>query len=127
MSTSQGSKPMIPAPDLLARLAEAVPADALGTRLIDRLGLAHDASHFARTPRAVVTAGNTADVARLFTTAAAAEVPLTFRSGGTSLSGQAVTDGILVDTRRHFREIEILDEGARVRVGPGATVRQVNA
>ena len=54
-------------------------------------------------------------------------MPLTFRSGGTSLSGQAVTDGILVDTRRHFRGIEVLDDGARVRVGPGATVRQVNA
>ena len=32
-----------------------------------------------------------------------------------------------MDTRRHFRDIEILDAGARVRVGPGATVRQVNA
>ena len=48
-----------------------------------------------------------------------AGVPLTFRSGGTSLSGQAVTDGILVDTRRHFRRIEVLDDGARVRVRPG--------
>ena len=38
-----------------------------------------------------------------------------------------MTDGILVDTRRHFRDIEILDGGARVRIGPGATVRQVNA
>ena len=52
---------------------------------------------------------------------------MTFRSGGTSLSRQAVTDGILVDTRQHFRDIEILDGGTRVRVGPGATVRQVNA
>ena len=32
-----------------------------------------------------------------------------------------------MDTRRHFRDIEILDGGARVRIGPGATVRQVNA
>ena len=46
-------------------------------------------------------------------------VPLTFRSGGTSLSGQAVTGGILADTRRHFRRVEVLDDGARVRVGPG--------
>ena len=65
--------------------------------------------------------------AALFAVSAAQRVPLTFRSGGTSLSGQGVTDGILVDTRRHFRDIEVLDGGARVRVGPGATVRQVNA
>ena len=68
-----------------------------------------------------------ADVGRLFAVSAAQGVPLTFRSGGTSLSGQAGTDGILADTRKHFRGIDILDGGARVRVGPGATVRQVNA
>ena len=55
------------------------------------------------------------------------EVTLTFRSGGTSLCGQAVTDGLLVDTRRHFHAIQVLDEGLDVRVQPGATLRSVNA
>lgn len=108
-------------------LTAAVAPEAVRTRAIDRLGMAHDASHFARTPQAVVTATGADDIARLFAASATAGVPLTFRSGGTSLSGQAVTDGILVDVRRHFRDIEILDDGARVRVGPGATVRAVNA
>ena len=97
------------------------------TRAIDRLAYAHDASHFVLTPQAVVVPRDAAEVGRLFAAAKRAGVPLTFRSGGTSLSGQAVTGGILVDTRRHFRRIEVLDDGARVRVGPGATVRQVNA
>src|SRR5439155_1668128 len=44
----------------------------------------------------------------------------------TSLSGQAGTDGVLVDTRRHLRGIAVLDGGDRVRTGPGATVRAVN-
>ena len=60
---------------------------------------------------------------RLLRASAAPGVPLTFRSGGTSLCGQAVTDGVLVDTRRNFRDIEVLDDGARVRVQPGVTVR----
>jgi D-lactate dehydrogenase len=34
---------------------------------------------------------------------------------------------VLVDTRRAFREIEVLDGGARVRVQPGVTLRAVNA
>ena len=97
------------------------------TRAIDRLAYAHDASHFVLTPQAVVVPRDAAEVGRLFAAAKRAGVPLTFRSGGTSLSGQAVTGGILADTRRHFRRIEVLDDGARVRVGPGATVRQVNA
>ncbi|MBP2372084.1 D-lactate dehydrogenase [Pseudonocardia parietis] len=114
------------APGLHETLATAVRPEAVRTRAIDVLGMAHDASHFARTPRAVVTVQGADDVARLFTASAATGVPLTFRAGGTSLSGQAVTDGILVDARRHFRGIEILDDGARVRVGPGATVRAIN-
>jgi D-lactate dehydrogenase len=97
------------------------------TRAIDRLAYAHDASHFVLTPQAVVVPRDAAEVGRLFVAAKRAGVPLTFRSGGTSLSGQAVTGGILADTRRHFRRIEVLDDGARVRVGPGATIRQVNA
>ncbi len=54
-------------------------------------------------------------------------VPLTFRGGGTSLSGQALSDSVLVDTRTRFQGIEVLDEGRRVRVEPGVTIRAVNA
>ena len=53
-------------------------------------------------------------------------VPLTLRGGGTSLSGQALSDSVLVDTRTHFQGVEVLDEGLRVRVDPGVTVRAVN-
>ncbi len=123
------SKLLPPAdPVLLDELQRALPRPGqLRTRAVDRLALGHDASHYFLTPTAVVTPRDAADVGRLFEVAATHGMPLTFRSGGTSLSGQAGTDGILVDTRKHFRDIEILDDGARVRVGPGATVRQVNA
>jgi D-lactate dehydrogenase len=115
-------------PELLVALAAAM-ADPgrVRSRATDRLALGHDASHFALTPTAVAAPRDAAEVGRLFAVSAAQGVPMTFRSGGTSLSGQAVTDGILVDTRRHFRDIEVLGGGARVRIGPGATVRQVNA
>ena len=53
-------------------------------------------------------------------------MPLTFRAGGTSLNGQSTADGVLVDVRRHFTGVEVLDDGARVRVQPGAVVRAVN-
>jgi len=74
-----------------------------------------------------VTPRNADDVGRLLRACSLAGVPLTLRSGGTSLSGQGVTDGVLADVRRHFRRVEVLDEGARVRVQPGVTVRQLNA
>jgi len=90
------------------------------------MAYAHDASHYLVVPREVHLAQDVVDIVRLFTASRSDGIPLTFRSGGTSLSGQGVTNHRLVDTRRHFRSIEVLNEGSRVRVGPGATVRQVN-
>ncbi|MCF2572742.1 FAD-binding and (Fe-S)-binding domain-containing protein [Brevibacterium sp. UCMA 11754] len=102
-------------------------ADEVGTRASDRLATAHDASHYLLTPQAVVKPRNREEVTALFSASRQSRVPMTFRSGGTSLSGQSVSGGVLVDTRRHFRDIDVLDDGARVRCGPGAVVRAVNA
>ncbi len=112
--------------EAVLRAAVADPRD-VRMRAIDRHAAASDASHFLLTPQAVVVARDGADVGRLFRASSQLRVPLTLRSGGTSLSGQAVTDGILVDVRARFRDVEVLDEGARVRVQPGLTIGQVNA
>lgn len=96
------------------------------SRSIDRFARAHDASHYLLIPDAVVSPSDADGVARVFDAVRAAGRTLTFRSGGTSLSGQGVSDDILVDTRSHFRGIAVENDGASVRVGPGATVRQVN-
>lgn len=101
--------------------------DAVSVRAFDRVSAAVDASHYLLTPRAVVRPRDASAVAAVMAFAREEEVTLTFRSGGTSLCGQAVTDGLLVDTRRHFHAIQVLDEGLDVRVQPGATLRSVNA
>ena len=111
----------------LGRSISDATAAAVSTSAFDRVTAAVDASHYLLTPRAVVTPANASEIGELFSFATAAGESLTFRSGGTSLSGQASTGGILIDTRTHFRDIEVLDHGARVRVQPGVTVRQVNA
>ena len=112
-------------PGLISKL-EAVCA-SVRFRDIDRLAAAHDASHYLLTPQAVVAPKDAAEVAALFGVSRSCGVPLTFRSGGTSLSGQAGSSGVIVNTRRNFRTIRVLDDGDRVRSGPGATVRHVNA
>ncbi|WP_426183552.1 FAD-binding and (Fe-S)-binding domain-containing protein [Microbacterium sp. TWP3-1-2b2] len=98
----------------------------LSSRSIDRFARAHDASHYLLIPDAVLTPVSAVGVARAFAAVRAAGRTLTFRSGGTSLSGQAVSGDILVDTRSSFRNIRVEDEGRIVSVEPGATVRQVN-
>ncbi|AYY12025.1 FAD-binding oxidoreductase [Actinobacteria bacterium YIM 96077] len=101
--------------------------DAVRTSATDTAAMAHDASHYLLHPQAVYTARDAAEVADALRIARRHRLPVTFRSAGTSLSGQASTAGLLVDTRRHFSAMEVLDDGGRVRLQPGLTLRQVNA
>ncbi|RZM06764.1 MAG: FAD-binding oxidoreductase [Pedobacter sp.] len=55
------------------------------------------------------------------------QIPLVFRAAGTSLSGQSITDGILVDLSQHWDRIKVEEEGRLVRVQPGAIGAIVNA
>ena len=83
------------------------------TEVIDRVAHASDASHYLYTPKAVIEARSAEHVAAIFRAGRQQNVPVTLRSGGTSLAGQASGDGYLVDVRKHFRGIEVLDEGKR--------------
>ena len=109
---------------ILPGLAEAV---AVSRRAIDRYAYSHDASHYQFVPDAVATPTNAAQVAALFRAAKANSRTLTFRSGGTSLSGQAVTSDIVVDTRHHFRTVSITPDGSLLTAGPGTTISRANA
>ncbi|MFT4245681.1 MAG: FAD-binding and (Fe-S)-binding domain-containing protein [Micrococcaceae bacterium] len=99
----------------------------LRDRKIDRLALAHDASHYLIVPDSVSTPETIDDIVDIFKIAQKNKQTIGFRSGGTSLSGQASINGILIDTRKNFRKIQVLDGGKRVRVEPGTTVRMTNA
>ncbi|WJZ02106.1 FAD-binding and (Fe-S)-binding domain-containing protein [Corynebacterium freiburgense] len=111
----------------LEALRAALGADTVSTRELDRMALAVDASHYLHTPDAVMRAKSPTDIGIAMRIAAEMNWPLTFRGGGTSLSGQALSEGLTVDVRRHFRGMEVLDNGKRVRVQPGLTISQVNA
>src|SRR5207237_938590 len=87
---------------------------------------ASDASPYRSIPQAVAIPGDVQDVARLLALARRTGTPLVFRAGGTSLSGQAQTDGILLDVRRDWQRVRVEDGGMRVRVQPGAVLGHVN-
>ncbi len=125
-TSDQAAHPVLSVDQTLVANLEQVVPDGVSTRASDRLGYAHDASHYLLTPQAVVTPRTTDEVAGLLRLGSERGLSVTFRSGGTSLSGQATADGVLADTRRHFRRVTVLDGGAQVRCQPGATVRAVN-
>jgi hypothetical protein len=73
-----------------------VPAQRIFTDPLHLLAYGSDASFYRLIPKAVVKVHSEEEVRALLRLAAREQVPLTFRAAGTSLSGQAVTDSILI-------------------------------
>jgi D-lactate dehydrogenase len=88
-------------------------------RPIDVIAYASDASFYRLIPKAVVQAASEEEVARLFEFSHELAIPITFRAAGTSLSGQAISDGLLVEIARNFRDHQVLENGRKIRVQPG--------
>jgi len=107
-------------------LASIVGQDRVLDRPIELIAFASDASFYRLIPRAVVFPGSVQEIKGLFRTSHELKMPLCFRAAGTSLSGQAVTDGILVEVARNWREIQVLEGGAKVKVQPGVIGAHVN-
>jgi D-lactate dehydrogenase len=95
-------------------------------RPIDLIAYASDASFYRLIPKAVVQAASEQEVARLFQFSHEHSLPITFRAAGTSLSGQSISDGLLVEVTRNFRDLQVLEQGRRIRVQPGAIGASAN-
>jgi len=100
--------------------------DRVLTRVLDLVRFASDASPYRLLPKAIVMARDPDDVSKVLAYGRRSGIPVTLRAGGTSLSGQAQGDGILVDVRRHWRGIEVLEGGLRARVRPGTILGHAN-
>jgi len=76
---------------------------------------------FRRKPLAVISPRSEADVASTVAFAHSNGIPVTARGGGSSLAGQALGPGIVLDFAAHMNRILEVDEARRlVRVEPGA-------
>lgn len=107
---------------------------ACATVLWDSLScvaFASDASFYRLVPQAVARPQNLSEVKALFAWSQAEGIPLVFRAGGTSLSGQAITDGVLVDVSRYWRAFSATEvagvPGALVSAQPGVVGGHLNA
>ena len=88
---------------------------------------ATDASSYREMPLAVAIPKTKADIANLISFAAANNTSLIPRTAGTSLAGQVVGNGIVVDVSKHFTKIiELNKEEGWVRVEPGVIRDELN-
>ena len=88
---------------------------------ITRSAYARDASMYRIIPKSVIKPQNINDVKLIFQYANENDIPLTFRAGGTSLSGQSVTDGILVEILHNWKKYSVLDNGKSIFLEPGVS------
>ena len=103
-----------------------IPADRIYTDELRRLTWGTDASFYRKTPRMVVRVIDENEVSRLLRAATANLVPVTFRAGGTSLSGQSVTDSVLVVACTAWEGYSIAPGAGEITLQPGIVGERVN-
>ncbi|MFI1763621.1 FAD-binding and (Fe-S)-binding domain-containing protein [Streptomyces sp. NPDC020800] len=113
--------------DLARDLTELLGSGQVLHRLSDLVRYASDASPYRLLPQVVVQPRDVGGVAAVFDYCRRTGRHATFRSGGTSLNGQAQSDDILIDVRRHWAGMTVENDGARLRTRPGAILSHANA
>jgi D-lactate dehydrogenase len=116
----------LPGQDLRTSLSRITESSRVLTRPIELIAYASDASFYRLIPKAVVQTRSVEEIQSLFRFSHEHRIPLTFRAAGSSLSGQAVTDGVLVEVARYWRNVTVEDAGRKVRVQPGVIGARVN-
>lgn len=111
---------------IVARLKGIIRPDRIMIDPLYTYAYSGDASSYRLVPAAVVIVNCEDEVRAVIEAARAEGLPLTFRAAGTSLSGQAVTEGVLAVLGDGWRKLEIHDRGGRITLGPGIIVAQAN-
>ena len=91
------------------------------------LAFGTDASFYRLIPQIVIKAKDEKEVSLILRESSKLAIPVTFRAAGTSLSGQAISDSVLVIAGNHWKKYQINDNGLKITLQPGLTGERVNA
>jgi len=112
---------MLPTPyrELQDELAAYLPSERLIVDPLRLLAWGTDASFYRLIPKLLVVVDDETELRRVLAACARLGTPVTFRAAGTSLSGQAVSDSVLVMLGDGWRGIEVAADGASITLQPG--------
>lgn len=117
-----------PLPSAFIREVEhLIPAERRFDDPLSTLAFGTDASFYRLIPKLVVRVESEAEVIALLKLAHAENVPVTFRAAGTSLSGQAISDSVLIVLGDNWNGREIRNGGEQIRLQPGVIGANANA
>jgi D-lactate dehydrogenase len=86
-----------------------------------------DASFYRLIPKMVIRTKDESEVSMILKECTELAIPVTFRAAGTSLSGQAITDSVLIIAGNNWNKFNINEDGTEIRVQPGLTGGRVNS
>lgn len=111
---------------LVPRLRAAIGGEVRADREARAL-YASDASNYRVLPGAVAAPRTADELAAVVTLAAEAGVPVTMRGAGTSIAGNAIGRGVVIDASRHLDGEPVIDpEAATATVMPGLVLDDLN-
>lgn len=114
-----------------SRFMQKIEAYVDGERIITdplrTLAYGTDASFYRLIPQIVIKAKDENEVAMLLRAAGECGISVTFRAAGTSLSGQSISDSVLIIAGSHWQEREVLSDGQQIRLQPGVIGKHANS
>ncbi|HLD66369.1 MAG TPA: FAD-binding and (Fe-S)-binding domain-containing protein [Pseudomonas sp.] len=111
----------------LAAVERLIPPERRFDDPLSTLAFGTDASFYRLIPKLVVRVESEAEVVGLLQLASAERVSVTFRAAGTSLSGQAISDSVLIVLGDNWNGREVRGDGLQIRLQPGVIGAQANA
>ncbi|MBS1145678.1 MAG: FAD-binding oxidoreductase [Proteobacteria bacterium] len=112
--------------ELIHSLSNHLPPQQIIIDDLRRLAYGTDASFYRLTPEVIAVIESEDEARQVLLTAKQHQRPVTFRAAGTSLSGQAITNGVLALIGEGFATCEINADASKVQVGPGIVGGEVN-
>ena len=103
-----------------------LPSDRVYTDELRTLAWGTDASFYRLTPQVVVRANDEDEVSQIVKVANKHKLPFTFRAAGTSLSGQSVSDSILIVAGKEWEDYSVAADAGSITLQPGIVGARVN-
>ena len=108
------------------QISSFIPKDRIYTDQLRRFAWGTDAGFYRLVPRIVIRAKDESEVSRLLQAASEHSVPVTFRAAGTSLSGQSISDSVLIVAGKHWESWSVNGNGESITMQPGVIGSKVN-
>ncbi len=103
-----------------------IPQERIYTDELRRLAWGTDAGFYRLIPQIVIRSEGEEEISRLLKLAGSHNLPVTFRAAGTSLSGQAISDSILIVAGKHWEGYSISPDHEEITLQPGIIGQRVN-